>query len=325
MDSTKRSNKKKKKIIFSLAKLLVSATFIVWVVYKVKWTEVFFYLGQIKIWHIFIYTFFVICGIIISAHKWKMLSDYKGIKLPFGDFFKYYLTGTFINNFMPSFIGGDTFRAYQIGKPDKKYMEAASTVLIDRLTGFVGATILVIIFSLLNLKTILKNDLLLFIDSLVLLSLFFDIFLATARRFSFWEKMHNLLPKKLSDLIRELDHYNHNSKILLRSIGWSMLFALVGVALSNYVLFLSLGVKIGILDYLSVIFLISIVSAIPISINNIGIKEWAFVTFFGFFGVDPSIVIAIAIISRFLQMLLSFLALPVYLESKVKEVIPFEE
>jgi len=35
--------------------------------------------------------------------------------------------------------------------------------------------------------------------------------------------------------------------------------------------------------------------------------------------VSASIVIAIAIISRFLQMLLSFLALPVYLESKVEK------
>ena len=232
------------------------------------------------------------------------------------DFFKFYLTGTFVNNFMPSFIGGDTFRAYQIGKKEKRYMEAASTVMLDRITGFVGFTLLVLVFSLINIRTILKNDLLVFIDLLVLLSLLLDLFLANARQFSFWEKMHAYLPKKLSDLIHELDHYNHNSKILFRSIGWSMLFAIVGVAAANYVLFLALGVKIGILNYLSVIFLISIVSAIPISINNIGIKEWAYVTFFGFFGVSASIVIAIAIISRFLQMLLSFFALPVYIRSK---------
>jgi len=297
-------------------KLAISAGFLVWIVFRVNWSEVWHYLGEIKSWHLLVYVFIVIGGMVISAHKWKMLSDYKGIKLPFSDFFKYYLTGTFINNFMPSFIGGDTFRAYQVGKKGQRYMESASTVMIDRITGFVGATVLVIIFSLLNLKTILQNDLLVAIDLLVLLSLFIDIFLATARHFSFWEKMHNLLPKKISDLIRELDHYNHNSKIIFRAVGWSMLFALVGVAAANYVLFWSLGAKIGILNYLSVIFLISIVSAIPISINNIGIKEWAYVTFFGFFGVSASIVIAIAIISRFLQMILSFFALPVYLKSK---------
>lgn len=301
-----------------LIKIAVSLGFLAWIIFRVNWSEVWFYLNEIKPWHILVYVFFVIGGMIISAHKWKMLSDYKGIELPFSDFFKFYLTGTFINNFMPSFIGGDTFRAYQVGKKEQKYLEAASTVMIDRITGFAGATILVLAFSLLNLKTILQNNLLVIIDLLILLSLLVDVFLATARHFSFWEKMHTLLPKKISDLVRELDHYNHNSKILFRSIGWSMLFALVGVAAANYVLFLSLGVKIGILDYLSVIFLISIISAVPISINNIGIKEWAYVTFFGFFGVSASIVIAIAIISRFLQMLMSFLALPVYLQSRIK-------
>ncbi|PJA87275.1 MAG: hypothetical protein CO141_00290 [Candidatus Moranbacteria bacterium CG_4_9_14_3_um_filter_42_9] len=310
------------KTVKSILKVLVSLGFVAWIILRTDWQEVWFYLSEIKLWHIAVYVFFVICGMIISAHKWKMLSDFKGIRLPVKDFFKFYLTGTFINNFMPSFIGGDTFRAYEVGKAEGKYVAAASTVVIDRITGFVGATILVLVFSLLNLKTILQNDLLVIIDSLVLVSLFFDIFLAMARRFAFWEKMHGLLPKKISELVRELDHYNHNSKILFRSVGWSMLFALVGVALANYVLFLSLGVKIGLRDYLSVIFLISIVSAIPISINNIGIKEWAYVTFFGFFGVSASIVVAIAIISRFLQMLLSFLALPIYLESKVeKELI----
>jgi uncharacterized membrane protein YbhN (UPF0104 family) len=97
-----------------------------------------------------------------------------------------------------------------------------------------------------------------------------------------------------------------------------MVFALLGVAAANYVLFWSLGVKISLLDYLSVIFLISIVSAIPVSINNIGIKEWAYVTFFGFFGVNSAVVIAIAIISRFLQMLFSFFALPIYIKNKIE-------
>jgi predicted SPOUT superfamily RNA methylase MTH1 len=46
------------------------------------------------------------------------------------------------------------------------------------------------------------------------------------------------------------------------------------------------------------------------------VKEWAYVTFFGFFGVSAAVVITVAILSRFLQMLLSFFALPVYLRNK---------
>ncbi len=77
-----------------------------------------------------------------------------------------------------------------------------------------------------------------------------------------------------------------------------------------------MGIQIGIIDYLSVIFLISIVSSVPITINNIGIKEWAYITFFGFFGAPAAAVISVAIISRTIQMLLSFFALPIYLSEK---------
>jgi uncharacterized protein (TIRG00374 family) len=302
-----------------ILKLAVSAGFVAWIILRTNWSEVFFYIKQIKAWHIFAYAAAVVAGNVISANKWKILSEYKNIKRPLRDFFKFYLAGAFINNFMPSFIGGDTFRAYQVGRPEKRYKESASTVVIDRVTGFVGFTVLVIIFSLLNFKKIIQNPILVSIDVLVLFSFFVDIFLIKARKFAFWEKLHAWLPKKASDFIRELDHYNNNSKILVQATLWAMLFAAVGVGLANYILFWSLGVKVSVLDYLSVIFLISIISAVPISINNIGIKEWAYVTFFGFFGVSASIVVAIAIISRFLQMLISFLALPVYLESKAEE------
>jgi hypothetical protein len=94
------------------------------------------------------------------------------------------------------------------------------------------------------------------------------------------------------------------------------------MALANFVLLKALGVQIGFLNYLSVIFLIAIVSSIPITINNIGLKEWAYVTFFGFFGVSSSLIVIAAILGRFLQMLLSFVAFPMYL--KTKKDIPVE-
>ena len=305
-----------KKTFKFILKLLVSLGFVAWIIFRTNWSDVITNIGRIKIWQIAIYIIVVLIGMVISAYKWKMLAEHKKINHPLKDFFKFYLAGSFINNFMPSFIGGDTYRAYQIGNAEKKYVEAASTVLIDRITGFVGASILVMLFSLINFKVIMQNKILILINLLLLLSLFFDVLIDNARKLSFRPRISKYIPDKIVELMKELDQYSNGSGILSRAVTWSVLFAVVGVAGANYVLFWSLGVKIDILNYLSVIFLISIVSAIPISINNIGIKEWAYVTFFGFFGVSSSVVIAIAIISRFLQMILSFFALPVYIKSK---------
>ncbi len=297
-------------------KLAISLGFVAWIVFKTNWIQVLFYLREISIWKLVLYIILIVLGMVVSSYKWKLLAEFKNIKHSLWDYFRFYQAGTFINNFMPSFIGGDTFRAYQIGRSEKKYMEAASSVILDRVTGFVGSTILVVLFSFLNIEKILKINVLLLVDSLVLASLVLDFFIVKFRKMAFWEKISRFLPQKLVKLFAELDEYSGNSHILAKTIGWGMIFGVVGVAIPNLVLFWALNLKIGILNYLSVIFLISIITAVPISINNIGIKEWAYVTFFGAFGINSAAVVTISILSRFIQMIISFFALPTYLKSK---------
>ena len=299
-----------------IVKLLISIAFVFWIVFKINWADVWTYLQKMSWCFVLIYLIVFIVGVIISGYKWKLLAEFKGLNNTLSNFFWFYLSGIFINNFMPSFIGGDTFRAYESGKQDKKYIEAASAVMMDRITGFVGTTVLIVVFSLINFKNVFHHPTLITLNVLILASFLIDIAMATIKSFSFWNTICEHLPAKLVSLIDELDEFSKNRKILWRAINWSMIFGLVGVGVANYVLFLGLDVHIGFLNYLSVIFLISIISALPISINNIGIKEWAYVTFFGFFGANPSQVITAAIMSRMLQMLMSFAALPTYLRSR---------
>jgi glycosyltransferase 2 family protein len=305
-----------KKYLKLSLKILVSLGFVIWIILNTNWSEVWFYVKEISVWKLSFYVVFILLGILVSSYKWKMLTDFKNINHSLWDHFRFYQAGAFINNFLPSFIGGDTFRAYQIGQRDKKYVEAVSTVLMDRITGFIGSTILVVFFSLLNIHAILQNKTLLIIDLLVLASLVFDFIVAKTKKMQFWKKISHFMPQKLVLLFSELDGYNGKSRILWRTIWWGMIFGVVGVAIPNYILFWALGLHINILDYLSVIFLISIITAVPISVNNIGVKEWAYVTFFGVFGVNAAAVVAISIISRFIQMIISFFALPTYLKSK---------
>lgn len=305
------------KNIKNFIKLLITIGFIAWITLTVDWLEVGLYLSRIKWWQVTIYIAFVILGILISAHKWRLLALHKGLNFSLMEFFKLYFTGTFINNFMPSFIGGDTYRAYQIGKLEKKYAEAASSVMMDRITGFVGGSILAFIFALFNLENILKSKILMVFYALLILSFVFDIFLARLRHSTYFRsKIAKWIPEKIKSFFRELGSYNNDLGILTKTTVWGAIFAFIGVAIPNYVLFWSLGIHIGIMDYLSTIFIISIISAIPVSINNIGLKEWAYVTFFGVYGISSASVISVALLSRFLQMLLSFFALPMYLKSK---------
>ena len=163
----------------------------------------------------------------------------------------------------------------------------------------------------------MNNKWLLLANFGIILSFFVDLIIAKLRKIS-WLKnfVFKIMPQKIISFIRELYSYNNKTGVISRAVFISIWFSLIGLALLNYILFWGLGVKIGVLDYLSVIFIISIVSALPITMNNIGLKEWAYITFFGFFGVSSGAAVAASIISRFLQMLVSFLALPIYIKSK---------
>ncbi|MFA4817359.1 MAG: lysylphosphatidylglycerol synthase transmembrane domain-containing protein [Parcubacteria group bacterium] len=304
--------RKKLKLIL---KLVVTFGFLAWVILKVDWTQVLFYLRAITFWKLALYALIIVLGIGISSYKWKLLAQFKGLRHSLSDYYRFYLTGTFINNFMPSFIGGDTFKAYETGKPEKKYIEAASAVMADRITGLIGMTILALLFSLLNLKTVLHNNFLLLINFALALSLLLDILIAKTKNFRVWKKFLDRLPQKIARFIIEVQDYSE-SGIIFKAVSFGILFQFIGVALANLLLFWALGIKIGIFNYLSVIFLISLISSIPISINNIGIKEWAYVTFFGIYGLDPAAVVTVAILSRIIQMVISFLALPTYLKNK---------
>jgi len=296
-------------------KLLVSLFFISWLVLKIDWAEVLGYAAKISIWQIVLYVAVLLVSMAISAYKWKILAEFKGFKFPLEKYFELYLTGTFINNFFPSFIGGDTYKAYQIGKGEKKYLAASATVVMDRITGLAAALALSVVFAFANWQVVVSHQILLYLLAGTILALIGILILFFTAKMTFWKSITAKIPQKITEVIVDFAQY-WGSAALGKAFLLAIVFSLIGIAGVNYVLFWSLGIQVGIINYLTVIFLISFISALPVSINNIGIKEWAYVTFFGFFGVSASAVITVALLSRILQMVVSFAALPAYLRNK---------
>ncbi|MBD3300782.1 MAG: flippase-like domain-containing protein [Candidatus Moranbacteria bacterium] len=313
----------KKKFFKFLIKLIVSLGLLAYIFHTTDWEVFLGYIKSMKVKYAFLYVIVYLIGILISSYKWKRLSVHRGIKGKLSRFFELYLSGTFINNFMPSFIGGDSYKAYQIGYEKKNYIEASSTVIVDRMTGFLAVSIFAVMFGFLNLSFIFRDKILLFIELAVVCGLIILFFLFKLRHNQrLRDLIKRFLPAKVSNLLKIFYEINRNKKSLLEAILWAMVFNLIGVAFCNFLLFQAFGLNISLFDYLSVIFLISLIASIPISINNIGVKEWAYVYFFGLFGVSQAGALSVVIISRFFQMLVSLTAVPSYFRDrkKVKKV-----
>lgn len=302
-----------KKVIKTSIKVLFTTLFLWWIFFKVDWPEVIFYLKKIKTYHLIIYVFLYFLGNIVSSRKWQFLAYTKGIRLPFKKYFQYYYSATFVNNFMPSFIGGDAFKSYEVGSDSKKYKAAVSSVVFDRITGLWGAMTLALLFSLFNWKEVSNSVVLQTINIGLIVALMMSYLVVK------YSSTFNILPSKISKYFKraidEVAGYNKISNVIVKSVLLSFLFNFIGLAGANYVLFRAVGIDIGIFNYLSVIFIISIVSSVPLTINNIGIKEWAYITFFGIYGANATAVVTVVIISRTLQMILSFFAWPIYLRN----------
>ncbi|HRY82185.1 MAG TPA: flippase-like domain-containing protein [Candidatus Moranbacteria bacterium] len=307
----------KLKLIF---KLIATAIFLVWIFFKIDWPEVLVYFEKLDIWWMFAFVVIYAGGTLISSYKWKLLADFKGINLKFWEIFKIYLTGAFINNFFPSIIGGDTYRSYTLGKAgNKKYLEATSTVFADRLIGFAGVMLLIIVFSLLDLSAVFENHVLLVANLAIIAFFAINFFLVAIRKIPIWDFVKKFIPEKIIGLIREIRFYQQH-KILIKTLFLGAAFNFFGVGLASWMLFLDLHIPISFIDFMIAISIVSIVSSVPVSIGNIGIKEWAFITFFGIFGVNGEAAISIAIFGRFLQMIVSFFAIPFYLKEKNKKI-----
>lgn len=302
-------------------KLLVTAILVWWLVGSVDWRSVGRILSGVSLPLIGLYCLLQLAGTLLSAWKWRVIAKTQGFSFSLREGFFGYLSGAFINNFLPSTVGGDTYRTLWMSEPGKRF-EAFTVVLFDRLSGLIALFLMAAAgFFFLPWQLFLTDPVLILIWVVILgvalvtlVSLFwftglFELVLLIIDwvPLALFEKLKKAI-ERFRPLI-EIDLY-------LQSLLLSLLFLGVGVGLSNYALWSALGADIPFGTFLGCIFLATLVANIPISVNNIGVKEWSYVLVFGLIGVSPELSVTAALLSRLLQMFLSFLALPAYLKER---------
>ncbi|MFA9261893.1 MAG: lysylphosphatidylglycerol synthase transmembrane domain-containing protein [Undibacterium sp.] len=305
-------------------KVAVSLGLVAWLIERVDWPTVRHILQGVYLPFIGAYIALQIVGNMISAAKWRYLASLQGTEsFSLRDGFFAYLTGAFINNFLPSTVGGDTYRVLWMSRTGAR-ASAFAVVFFDRITGLAA----LFLFSALGLAllpwqlllekpgfiiltAIVLSGSIVIISGLFLIRKYFEIVTALLRQLP-WPRI--LMVANQFQSFAEYRPY-------ALALGWASLFTLVGIGGSNYFLFQSIGAELSVISFLSAIFIATLVANIPISINNIGVKEWAYVFFFGLVGVSAEVAVTAALLSRLLQMLISFLALPQYLKEKKVTVV----
>lgn len=215
-------------------------------------------------------------GLALIAVRMKWVFRVQNIVMRFRDCFYLGFLGLFYNLFLPSAVGGDVARAYYAYKHSGKKIESATSVLLDRLLGFVALIIMACVGLVLFRKEIESP----YIDYAVFgalgLMLFSMAFFGSRRFARLFHVLGRFIPsEKLKIRLVEIYHaiygYRHHRGPVLMAILLSFISQTVFVT-SNYWIALSLGAAIPFWKFFILIPVISIVSMAP-SIGGLGVRE----------------------------------------------------
>lgn len=296
-----------------MLKLVIGFTLISIIFSKIEWNEFLKTLNGINL--IFIYIpimLFFFPGMWLSVLKWTKLLSVHNINLSFRDLYLYYLISTFFNNFLPSTVGGDVSRIAYLKSTTNKPAEITASIFMERLNGLIALIFLFLFTCILN-PYLIHN--LIELHSLLLIFIALIPFLIAFAIYSFlrFGKVNPYIPKfgilttlqaKLAQVFNAIYYYRHYQSTLIINLLLSIVFILFGI-FSNYLYFLSIGIKVPVLELIQIYTMVRLIALLPISINSLGITEGLYIVLFGLIGVSSVDALTVALLGRVLLMLVS--------------------
>jgi glycosyltransferase 2 family protein len=222
---------------------------------------------------------------ILSAWKWHILLKSDGLDIPLSTLTGSYLVGSFFNMFLPSNIGGDSYRIIDIIRRSNDTIRSATSVFADRLSGFFALVSLSLISSVFVVgKT---GDMFFFYLPFSIFFLLICLIWALYNQ-NFIRKMmkifglyrFNIISVTLEKIFLSFSQYGSRLatviKVMLISFSFQSLVITIVFLLAK-----SLGVTIPFFYFSAFVPLISLMEALPVSIYGIGVRDIGYVFFFG--------------------------------------------
>lgn len=105
-----------KKLFLNISKICLSLFLIYYIFTKIDATDAVSALKTVDVYFLLIAASIQIMNIPIRSYNWKQLLSVQGIHIPSKTLISITLVGAFFNNFLPTSMGGDVVRAYEISK-----------------------------------------------------------------------------------------------------------------------------------------------------------------------------------------------------------------
>lgn len=321
IDSSSMDNEEKNEInksvqfknkILIYIKYAVSIGLIILILIKVDFTTTVNILKNVNL-QFFIFGLVIMStGLLVRSYKWKILLDVQTSHIGLLKIFNFYYMSFFFNNFFLGSIGGDAFRFYKVIKYSESKSGAASSVFVERASGFFAAIIIILAIGLWFLFT---HQTLFSIKLLIVIIVFgVSVGLIILSFVSIRMKKFNLvIPQKifkitniLSELAKSVRGYKNHKKILIFALILSFGHHILQ-SCTIYIFALSINGQVAFLPILFISLLAGILVMIPISLNGIGIQEGTYVFYLEQIGLAAPDAFVIALLARFSILIFSLI------------------
>ena len=289
-----------KKRILLLLKILVSAGLVGWLYSRVEVADILAAFRSVNLWLVGLVFLLFFLNTVISSVKWRILLHADGIKMPLPSLVMSYLVGTFFNLFLPSNIGGDAYRVYDIARFSDRPAHAFASVFADRLSGFVALVTLGALAAL-GACTLLPDARVLLLALAAFAGILFLIWLLYQERLLRWGMSITRMSRiarvqgffdKFMDSLRV---YRTHPGLLVKVLGISVCFQVTAVV-CIWLMARALQIEAPLLLFFAFVPLISLLEALPISVYGLGVRDASYVFFFGFAGVAREQALAMALL-----------------------------
>lgn len=238
---------------------------------------------------------------ILGFLRWRMLLKAAQIDIPIKRLITSFSGGIFFSIVLPSTIGGDLVKTADLAEQTRKAKEVIATVLLDRLSGYIGLVLVILPTLLLNRdlmqdKVVISSISAIVIILVIILLVLFNKFIYSKITSFLAAPGAGRIKEAIKDLHREIHIFQHHRKLIIYNLALSFIIQII-MPVSVYFIALSLGVKVSFSSFLIFLPIIGAITLLPIAIGGLGLRESLFVVYFAKVGVAKQLAVAMSLLS----------------------------
>lgn len=249
--------------------------------------------------------------VFLSTLRWQLLLKQSYINLSYPRLLVYYLIGYFLNNFLPTTIGGDVSRAYNVARASGKRAASLGSVILERILGFLATLTLASLSMFWAIRYFHTPLIIILTSGLLAFVVFALVNLLNPALFAFTSKILNKITvfrigERINKVLFEIHAFRHSKA----SIFYAFLLSLGSQVLliwMNYVLVIALGLDKVSLGYLFLVVPVTFVMGMIPSINGIGVRDYGYKELLARVGLVPAEALSLSFLNTIVPLLMSLI------------------